>query len=94
MLLLCPALAFAREDEEQVVKATTALRKLGATVERDQKADGKPVVVVKLDGSHVTDRHLSLLKPLTALKELHITEARVKDSEFINCRIRPFRHAA
>jgi hypothetical protein len=60
-------------------KAVAALRELGATVETDDKAPGKPVVRVVLTGEKATNEALEHLKPLTDLRTLEVHDGLVTD---------------
>lgn len=61
-------------------QAAAALTKLGARLEVDDKAPGKPILSVNLGGKEeVSDAHLALLKECTQLKELNLTYTQVTD---------------
>ena len=76
-LLLTAAPLFADEAED---KAVEAVKKLGGSVTRDDKAEGKPVVVVDLSGTQVTDAGMQELAPLKGLKKLVLGSAKVTDA--------------
>src|ERR1700686_4608064 len=72
-------------DEE---RAVAALQKAGATITRDDKLPGRPVVGVKFVGwlasilfnrPRVTDASLKDLKGLPQLRELNLAETQVTD---------------
>lgn len=58
----------ARADDAED-KAVAFVRKMGGNITRDDKAPGKPVVRVDLDGTKVTDAGLKELKPLQTSKD-------------------------
>src|SRR6185369_4088031 len=58
-----------RADEAED-KAVKAIEKLGGTVKRDEKADGKPVVAVDWHYTRVTDAGLKELAAFKHLREL------------------------
>ena len=56
-------------------KAVAFIEKLGGKVTRDEKAPGKPVLEVVLDGTELTDAGLKALAPLTNLTKLILKQA-------------------
>jgi len=61
-------------DERQTVE------KLGGKVTRDEKAEGKPVIRVRLGGTQVTDAGLKELAALKNLQELDLAGTKVTDA--------------
>jgi hypothetical protein len=76
-LLLVVGLPLRGDEAED--RAVKALQKLGARIERDEKADGKPVISVNLGLTKVTDAHLKELAPLKHLQTLYLYATRVTD---------------
>ena len=68
-----------RADEAEG-KAVQAIGKLGGLVTRDEKAQGKPVVWVRLDFTQVTDADLKELAALKQLQRLELMGTRVTDA--------------
>src|SRR5262249_24992021 len=60
--------------------AVAALRKLNATIDRDEKQPGNPVVRVILMGPQVTDAGLKDLKELKNLQVLFLAGSPVTDT--------------
>ena len=63
-------------DREKVV---ALVKKLGGSVEIDEKAKEKPVVAVHLSDTRVTDADLELLKSHTKLHRLYLQNAAITD---------------
>ena len=61
-------------------RAAAEVKRLGGKVERDTKAPGKPVVVVRLGFTRVSDAELALLKGFTQLRELALGGSNVSDA--------------
>src|SRR4051794_38871916 len=61
----------AEGDDREVIEA---LRKQlgGVRIEQDDKAKGKPVVLVSMRGNFVTDEYVALLKGLKGLRTLEL----------------------
>jgi hypothetical protein len=85
LVLLClgfPSSACADEAEE---KAVAAITKLGGKVERDDNKEGKPVIVVGLSYSTLTDADLKGLAACPQLRQLvlfrcqKVTDAGLKE---------------
>ena len=66
-----------RADEEAAVKS---VEKLGGTVERDDKASGKPVTAVNLTGWKVTNKDLKQVAAFKRLQSLNLNRSRVTDA--------------
>jgi hypothetical protein len=64
-------------DEASVV---AALEKLGATIERDEKQPGKPVVQVEIVGTKATDADVKNLTALKRIRSLSLGNTKVTDS--------------
>lgn len=60
-------------------KAVAALRELGATVQTDDKAPGKPVVRVVMSGEKATNEAMEHVKALTDLRTLEVRDGLVND---------------
>jgi hypothetical protein len=69
--------AIAGEAED---KAVQAIEKLGGNVLRNEDDPGRPVVVVDLSGTDVTDNDLKALTPLASLVSLDLHGTRVTGS--------------
>src|SRR5437764_2879127 len=65
---------------EADAKAEKAIKAMGGSVFRDQKAKGKPIVVVYLGASKVTDAGLKELADLTSLQTLLLDSTDVTDA--------------
>ena len=76
-----PLTAEQTTEEERVI---AIIEKLGGRVTRDEKSLGKPVIVVNLSGTKVTDAELANLKGLTELRHLNLGETRVTDTGLVN----------
>src|SRR5262249_60324357 len=78
-LLVVVGLVLALEAQAQADEATAvqAIKKLGGSVERDEKQPGKPVTRVDLNGIQVTDAGLKDLKELKELRELVLGHTKV-----------------
>ena len=77
-LLALPAFSGGAGAEGQ--KAVATLERLGARVERDERAPGKPVVGVVLFGSFVRDDALAPLPQLGQLRSLRLVGTHVSDA--------------
>jgi internalin A len=75
-LLLAAPLLLADEAEDRAVEG---VKKLGGTVERDDKSPAHPVVRVYLTGSSVGDASLKGLTKLVSLRTLGLTDTGVTD---------------
>ena len=69
----------ARADEAED-KAVAFVKKLGGSVDRDEKAPGKPVVEVFLSNTKVTDAGLKELAALKSLTDLNLSNTKVTDA--------------
>ena len=69
----------ARADEAED-KAVAFVKKLGGSVDRDEKAPGKPVVEVFLSNTKVTDAGLKELAALKSLTQLDLGNTPVTDA--------------
>ena len=76
--LFAPALLRAADAQDKDIEE--AIRKLGGEVTRDEKAEGKPVIGVRLDGLNATDAGLKELKELKNLRSLNLRATRVTDA--------------
>lgn len=77
VLVLCPLVARADDAEEKAVKFIFSV---GGSVERDEKADGRPVIVVKLKGSKVTDAGLKELLAIKQLRFVDLSQTQITDA--------------
>jgi internalin A len=73
LLMAAPARA---EDEE----AVAALQKSGAKITRDDKAEGKPVLVVNFDTSKADDAAVGPVKGLTKIEKLVLNNTNITDA--------------
>ena len=78
--VLIVLLAAGLRADEAEDKAVQAIKKLGGDVTRDNKAEGKPVIVVLLFNATVTDGDLKELKAFKGLKELILGNTAVTDA--------------
>jgi hypothetical protein len=69
-----------READKEQEKVIAEIRRLGGEVAFDEKAPGKPVVDVFLDGTKLTDAGLAHLNELTRLRVLDLTDTQVTDA--------------
>jgi hypothetical protein len=70
----------AAEPGPEQAKAVAALRELGATVQTDDKAPGKPVVRVAMSGDKATNEAMEQVKLLTDLRTLEVIDGLVNDN--------------
>jgi hypothetical protein len=78
--LLSPcALARADEPADQE-KAIDEVKKLGGKVERNEKEAGKPVTIVNLGLSQITDENMMLLKAFPKLEKLSLNGTKITDA--------------
>ncbi len=70
-------LAPARAEDEAAI---TALEKAGAKIERDDKAEGKPVLVVNLGVSGADDAAIALVKGFAKIEKLTLNNTKVTDA--------------
>src|SRR5438270_10438550 len=70
--VLLASAAASSADEDRVV---AALKQRGATVERDEKRPGRPVVAVDFRNAEATDKDLKELAALTQLQKVMCLEA-------------------
>jgi hypothetical protein len=77
-VILCSSAPVRADDAED--KAVAFVEKLGGTVERDEKAPGKPVVTVNFASTQVTDEGMKDLKELRNLSSLVLRRTQVTDS--------------
>jgi hypothetical protein len=75
-----PVLSTAEPNAEQAKKAIAEIENLGGRVKVDERSPGKPVVLVYLDGTKVTDAGLEHLNGLTQLRWLALNGTRVTDA--------------
>jgi internalin A len=68
------------EGESAETKAVAFIEKLKGKIERDDKAEGKPIVRVDLYGERVTDAALKELTPLKQLQRINLVGAKVTDA--------------
>jgi internalin A len=80
VLLLCLAASPVCRADDAEDKAVALVEKLGATVTRDEKLPGKPVVEVDLHSTAVTDAALKQLAALKNLTALSLSETKVTDA--------------
>lgn len=82
LTLLAAGLALAaraRADDAED-KAVAAVQKRGGRVERDEKADGKPVIVAYFGTLDVNDDALQAVKDLAKLKKLTLNGTKITDA--------------
>ena len=79
LTLLGAGEAAGRENEPENA-AVTALTKLGAKIQRNSEAPGKPVVAVDLSLTQVTDADLKQLKSLANLQSLNLIGTQISDA--------------
>jgi hypothetical protein len=77
--LLSPSLIPARAFDDEPDKAIAEIMKLGGRIERDEKADGKPVITVNFATTQVDDTALDLVKGFDKLKKLTLNGTKVTD---------------
>jgi hypothetical protein len=79
---LLATMACSREEDAGQERAIAAIEGLGGWVIRDQTGPEKPAVRVFLDlfGTKVTDDDLVLLRSLTNLRELRLSNTQVTDA--------------
>jgi internalin A len=75
-LMLAAVPLYADDAEDQAVKA---IEKLGGQVVRDDKGPARPVVMVDLGSTKVSDAGLKGLAPLKGLRELYLDHTPVTD---------------
>src|SRR5437879_4914416 len=66
-----------RADE---AAAVAAIKKIGGLVYHDNKKPNKPVVMVTLNATKVTDEGLKILAPLKSVQQLYLQSTRVTDA--------------
>ncbi len=76
---LAAAAEWAQATGEQE-RAVQAIKKLGGTVTQDEKAPGRPVIGVRLDGSTLTDAGLKELAGFKQLQSLSLSGTKVTDA--------------
>src|ERR1700730_16506790 len=76
-LMLGPVAALADDAEDRAVEA---VKQLGGSIERAEKAPGKPVTGVNLKNTKVTDAGLKDLAALKGLLWLNLEHTRVTDA--------------
>jgi hypothetical protein len=79
-LALTPLTAVSVQDDQAEDKAVKAIQRLGGRITRDEKAKGKPIVRVELDGPKVTDAGLKHLARLKQLRTLYLGGTKVTDA--------------
>src|SRR5262249_47581109 len=82
-VLLLSAIAPAARSQEggaDVEKAVAEIQKAGGKVERDEKAEGKPVTVVNFATTQADDAALENVKGLAKLKKLTLNGTKVTDA--------------
>src|SRR5579862_9636625 len=83
--LLCLGFPFTACADEKEDKAVSVITKFGGKVERDDNKDGKPVIVVDLSYSTLTDVDLKELSACPQLRQLvlfrcqKVTDAGLKE---------------
>jgi RNA polymerase sigma factor (sigma-70 family) len=65
---------------ERQERAVAAVRRLGGTVEVDEKSPGKPVIGISLLNTRVSDQDLELLRGLTRLRSLNLDNTPVTNA--------------
>jgi|SRR5579883_2826069 len=75
---LCLCSPLRADDAED--KAVAFVEKLGGTATRDEKAPGKPITVVNLIGTKVTDAGLKELATLKNLNTFYLGETQATDA--------------
>ena len=78
LCILCSCAPVHANDAED--KAAEAIKKLRGSVMRDDKAAGKPVVLVDLRGTKATDADLKDLKEFKSLRTLDLFNTKVTDA--------------
>src|SRR5215475_10522525 len=78
--VLLGLLVLALTDRADEAAAVKMIEKLGGTVTRDDKRPGKPVVVVDLRGTKITDAGLKELKELKNLQEVVLFRTAITDA--------------
>jgi Leucine-rich repeat (LRR) protein len=68
------------DDADPQAKAIEEVKKLGGKVERDEKEAGKPVTIVNLGLSQVTDESMSLLKTFPKVQKLTLNGTKISDA--------------
>ena len=76
VLLLTGRLSAGEDD----TKAEKAIKALGGNVVRDDKAEGKPVIIVHFQDTKVTDTGLKELAGLKSLQHLYLNNTDVTDA--------------
>jgi uncharacterized protein (TIGR03067 family) len=71
---------------QQECKAAPEIKKLGGEVTRDEESPGKPVVLVNLSGTAITDDQLACLGGLSDLRELDLGRTRITDKGLVHLR--------
>ncbi len=66
--------------QERSAAAVAAIEKLGGKVEVDREAPGKPVIVVNLSQTKITDDAIEHLKSLADLQELYLNDTGITDA--------------
>lgn len=72
--------ASAQAPEGAHDKAAAALQEIGGKVERDDKAPGKPILVIGLATQPVTDDKLACLEGLDTVKKLTLNTTKITDA--------------
>lgn len=82
--LVCVGLAMlisaAKVRAQDVDKAIAEIQKLGGKVDRDDKAEGKPVTVVNFGTTQVGDEALANLKGFAKLQKLTLNGTKITDA--------------
>lgn len=76
-VMLLSATATRAQDAD---KAIAEIQKLGGKVDRDEKAEGKPVTVVNFGTTQVGDEALANLKGFTKLQKLTLNGTKITDA--------------
>ena len=85
LVLVLTAQAAAQEKAKPTQEqAIAAIKKLGGSVTLDEKKPGKPVIVVDLSKTKVTDAELVYLKGLTNLQTLELSFTKVTDAGLVH----------
>jgi hypothetical protein len=78
LAVLVLASAVQAEELDDTVKA---LETLGATVDRDNMAPGRPVILIRASRIKLTDKDLASIQELTSLKYLFLGDTGVADAD-------------
>jgi hypothetical protein len=80
-VIMAAAPAYVRADDPgDQDKAIEEVKKLGGKVERDEKEAGKPVTIVNLGLSQVTDESMSVIKPFPKVQKITLNGTKITDA--------------